>query len=230
MSDLALTWRQYRLERKSIDVDVAADRKTARVTAEYVETMPYYEPDIMPATPDDFRDFQVVETHDESVIGFESGECSVQSLITDAGAGWRRVAVAFLSHRPQRIPCRIVFVLHHRNRILDRAERRTCHRFLARNRRLHPGNVGKENHLFLHHVRAQFLSEIAEYLANFQKFGMISAVNGTDLLEKWTQAGNLLPGVFVMRGLDVLNQSCEWLGLPVSLVMPRAIGFVAFSK
>jgi hypothetical protein len=66
--------RQYRLERKSLDVDVAADRKTARVTAEYVETMPYYEPDIMPATPDDFREFQIVDTHDESVIGIESGD------------------------------------------------------------------------------------------------------------------------------------------------------------
>src|SRR5262249_19985406 len=52
--------RQYRLERKSVDIDMATDRKTATVTAEYVETMPYYEPDIRPATPDDFRDFQVV--------------------------------------------------------------------------------------------------------------------------------------------------------------------------
>jgi hypothetical protein len=66
--------RQYRLERKSIDVDVAADRKTARVTADYVETLPYYEPDIMPATPDDFREFQVVDTHDESVVGIEGGD------------------------------------------------------------------------------------------------------------------------------------------------------------
>ena len=66
--------RQYRLERKSIEVDVAADRKTARVSADYVETLPYYEPDIMPATPDDFREFQVVETHDESVVGIEGGD------------------------------------------------------------------------------------------------------------------------------------------------------------
>ena len=163
-------------------------------------------------------------------IGFESGECSIQRLIADAGAGRRRVAVGFLSHRPQCIPCGIVFVLHHRNWVLHRAERRTCNRFLSRNSRLHPGNVGKENHLFLHHVRAQFLSEISEYLANFQKFGMISAVNGTDLLEKWLQAGNLLPGIFVMRALDVLNQSCEWLGLPVSLFMPGKISFVGFGK
>jgi hypothetical protein len=66
--------RQYRLERKSIDIDVANDGKTARVVAEYVETMPYYEPDIMPATPDDFREFQVVEVLDESVVGIEGGE------------------------------------------------------------------------------------------------------------------------------------------------------------
>jgi hypothetical protein len=81
--------RQYRLERKSIDVDVAADRKTARVTADYVETLPYYEPDMMPVTPDDFREFQVVDTHDESVVGIEGGDLvflsthskSTQSLI-----------------------------------------------------------------------------------------------------------------------------------------------------
>jgi len=66
--------RQYKLERKSIDVDLAADLKTARVTADYIETLPYYEPDIMPATPDDFREFQVVDTHDESVVGIEGGD------------------------------------------------------------------------------------------------------------------------------------------------------------
>jgi hypothetical protein len=66
--------RQYKLERKSIEVDVAADRKTARVAANYVETLPYYEPDMMPATPDDFREFQVVDTLDESVVGIEGGD------------------------------------------------------------------------------------------------------------------------------------------------------------
>ena len=66
--------RQYLLERKSIDIEVAADRKTARVTADYVETMPYYEEWARPATPDDFREFQVLETRDESVIGIESGD------------------------------------------------------------------------------------------------------------------------------------------------------------
>jgi hypothetical protein len=66
--------RQYRLERKSMDIDIATDRRTARVTAEYVETMPYYEPDTTPATPDDFRNFQVVTSRDESVVGIESGD------------------------------------------------------------------------------------------------------------------------------------------------------------
>ena len=66
--------RQYKLERKSIEVDVARDRKTARVTADYIETLPYYEPDIVPLTPDDFRQFQVVDTHDESVVGIEGGD------------------------------------------------------------------------------------------------------------------------------------------------------------
>ena len=81
--------RQYRLERKSIDVSVAIDHKTARVTSKYVETLPYYEPDIVPSTPDDFYQFQVLETNDESVVGIEGGDLvflstesdSIQSLI-----------------------------------------------------------------------------------------------------------------------------------------------------
>jgi hypothetical protein len=74
--------RQYRLERNSLDINVASDGKTARVSSEYVETMPYYEMDIMPATPDDFRHFQVVESTDESVVGIEGGD--LVFLRTDA--------------------------------------------------------------------------------------------------------------------------------------------------
>jgi hypothetical protein len=66
--------RQYLLERKSLEIEVAADRKTARVVADYVETLPYYEEWAMPATPDDFREFQVLETRDESVVGIEGGD------------------------------------------------------------------------------------------------------------------------------------------------------------
>ena len=76
--------RQYRLERKSIDIDLATDRKTARVSADYVETMPYYEPDTTIATPDDFRKFQVVESHDESIVGIEDGDLVFLSTESDA--------------------------------------------------------------------------------------------------------------------------------------------------
>ncbi len=76
--------RQYRLERKSIAVDVAPDRKTARVTSDYVETMPYYDPDAMPSTPDDFREFQIVETRDESVVGIEDGDLVFLSSDSDS--------------------------------------------------------------------------------------------------------------------------------------------------
>lgn len=74
--------RQYQLERRSIEVDLAPDRKTARITVEYTETLPYYEPDVMPATPDDFREFQILESRDESVVGIESGD--IVFLSTDA--------------------------------------------------------------------------------------------------------------------------------------------------
>ena len=66
--------RQYRLERRSREVDVADDARTAKVIAEYVETMPYYEEGAMPATPDDFIDFVVIESRDESVVGLEGGD------------------------------------------------------------------------------------------------------------------------------------------------------------
>jgi len=52
--------RQYKLERNSIQVDLADDRKSAIVKSEYVETLPYYEPDMRPATPDDFNKWQIV--------------------------------------------------------------------------------------------------------------------------------------------------------------------------
>src|SRR5205823_9176559 len=76
--------RQYRLERRTLAVDLATDRKTARVTADYVETLPYYPPDTMPRTPDDFYQWQVVETRDESVVGIESGD--IVFLSTDSSS------------------------------------------------------------------------------------------------------------------------------------------------
>ncbi|HTU67904.1 MAG TPA: hypothetical protein VMF52_18290 [Steroidobacteraceae bacterium] len=74
--------RQYKLERKSLDIELAADRRTARVTAEYEETLPYFEPDMRPASPFDFQKFQVLTTRDDSVVGIEGGD--LVFLRTDA--------------------------------------------------------------------------------------------------------------------------------------------------
>jgi hypothetical protein len=76
--------RQYLLERKSIDIDVATDRRTATVTAEYLETLPYYEPGVRPATLDDFRYFQIVESRDVSVVGIEDGDVRFLSTRTES--------------------------------------------------------------------------------------------------------------------------------------------------
>jgi hypothetical protein len=76
--------RQYRLERKEMNIDISTDRRTARVTADYIETSPYYEPDRQPATPDDFTHFQVVESRDESVVGIESGDLVFLKTEADA--------------------------------------------------------------------------------------------------------------------------------------------------
>jgi len=76
--------RQYRLERKSIDIRLAVDRRTATVTAEYVETLPYYEPGIVPSTPDDFSRWQIVESRDVSVVGLEDGDLKFLSTRAEA--------------------------------------------------------------------------------------------------------------------------------------------------
>jgi hypothetical protein len=76
--------RQYKLERTSLDIDVAEDGKTAKAIANYVETLPYYEPDTMPATPDDFREFQIIESHDESMVGIEGGDVVFLSTDTES--------------------------------------------------------------------------------------------------------------------------------------------------
>ena len=75
--------RHYRLERKSMEIELSADRKTARVTAEYEETLQYFEPDVRPASPLDFRQFQVLETHDDSVVGIEGGDLVFLSTNAD---------------------------------------------------------------------------------------------------------------------------------------------------
>jgi hypothetical protein len=76
--------RQYRLERESLAIEVAPDRKTARAVAEYVETLPHYEENYMPATLDDFRDFVVVRSRDESIVGIEDGDLVFMSAEVEA--------------------------------------------------------------------------------------------------------------------------------------------------
>lgn len=76
--------RAYKLERKSVDISLAADRKTAVVKAKYVETMPYYDPDTIPVSPDDFHEWQIVDSLDESVVGIEGGDLVFLSTKGDA--------------------------------------------------------------------------------------------------------------------------------------------------
>jgi hypothetical protein len=76
--------RQYKLERTSMNIDLADDRKTATVKAGYVETMPYYDPGAMPRTPDDFFEWQIIETRDESVVGIEDGDLVFLSTRSDS--------------------------------------------------------------------------------------------------------------------------------------------------
>jgi hypothetical protein len=76
--------RQYRLERRSLEIDVADDARTANVVAEYTETRPYFEEGSMPSTPDDFRQFVIVDSHDESVVGIESGNLVFLSAKVEA--------------------------------------------------------------------------------------------------------------------------------------------------
>jgi hypothetical protein len=75
--------RNYKLDRTSLEIELAADRKTARVTAEYEETLPYFEPDVRPASPFDFRQYQVLTTRDDSVVGIESGDVVFLSTSAD---------------------------------------------------------------------------------------------------------------------------------------------------
>lgn len=73
--------RQYLLERKSMDIDIATDRRTATVKSTYVETLPFYESWRRPATPDDFQFFQVLESENESVVGIEDGDVVFLSTV-----------------------------------------------------------------------------------------------------------------------------------------------------
>jgi hypothetical protein len=63
---------QYVLERKSLEIKLAGDLKSADVNAVYTEKLPYYE--VPPSTASDYRDVQVLETVDHSRVGIEDGD------------------------------------------------------------------------------------------------------------------------------------------------------------
>ena len=75
---------QYQLERTSLDIEVAGDRKSAKVVAGYKEIYPHYEAGAMYATPDSFQEFLVVESRDESTVGFEDGDLVFLEARVDA--------------------------------------------------------------------------------------------------------------------------------------------------
>jgi hypothetical protein len=79
---------RYVLERKSLQVDLAADRRSARVTAEYIEKLPFYRH--RPASgPDDYMEVQIHRSHETSVVGLEDGRPVFKS--TDVDVSWKLV-------------------------------------------------------------------------------------------------------------------------------------------
>lgn len=73
--------RQYSRERTGLEIDVAADGRTADVRAQYIEKMPFYEDGIPPGSLDAFTEMQVMDTAATSVVGLEDGE--IRFLSTD---------------------------------------------------------------------------------------------------------------------------------------------------
>lgn len=66
--------RQYSRERTELEIDIAADGRTAEVHARYVDTMPFYEEGVPATMLDAFTDMQVMEIEANSVVGLEDGE------------------------------------------------------------------------------------------------------------------------------------------------------------
>jgi hypothetical protein len=72
---------QYVLERKSLEIKLAGDLKSADVNAVYTEKLPYYESP--PSTLSDYLEVQVLETIDHSRVGIEDGDIVFLSTDTD---------------------------------------------------------------------------------------------------------------------------------------------------
>jgi hypothetical protein len=65
--------RQYVLDREALDIEIAAHGQTASVRASYIEKLPFYPEDSMPATPDDYQEVQILESTSTSTIAIENG-------------------------------------------------------------------------------------------------------------------------------------------------------------
>jgi hypothetical protein len=73
---------QYVLERKSLKIQIAPGAQMARVEAEYVQKLPYYEDGVIPASPDNYYEVQILESREVSAIAIEDG--AIVFVSTDA--------------------------------------------------------------------------------------------------------------------------------------------------
>lgn len=64
--------RQYQLIRHSLEIQLAADLRTADVDAQYTEEMPYYE--YKQFGPDFYQRLQFIDSHTHYVVGREHGK------------------------------------------------------------------------------------------------------------------------------------------------------------
>ncbi len=78
--------RQYSRERVELDIDIAADGKTADIYARYVDKMPFYEEGTPAGMLDAFSDMQIMQIDANSVIGIEDGELRLLSSALDIEA------------------------------------------------------------------------------------------------------------------------------------------------
>jgi hypothetical protein len=63
--------RQYQLVRRSLDIKLADDLRSAGVDAQYSEEMPYYE--YPGPSPDFYQRLQIIDTHAHYLVGSEHG-------------------------------------------------------------------------------------------------------------------------------------------------------------
>jgi hypothetical protein len=73
---------QYVLERKSLKIQIAPGAQMARIEAEYVQKLPYYQDSVIPASPDNYYEVQILESSEVSAVAIEDGK--IVFVSTDA--------------------------------------------------------------------------------------------------------------------------------------------------